>query len=112
MPVSLYDLGRASNGRRACGADDDWSLSRNAPSPPRLTSLDLLTPFRACAEREKKDGGSQDYARANTGFPKQKTHFYVNEHGTEALVLGVRGFLDRFKEVILRYPAHEVEFAW
>jgi hypothetical protein len=45
-------------------------------------------------------------------FAKQRTHFYVSEQGTEALILGVRGFLDRFKEVILRYPAQEMEFVW
>src|SRR6266508_3269598 len=64
-PVSLYDLEGASNGRRACGADDDRSLS-NAPSAPRLTLADLLTHSRAGTKRAGTDGGSQDYVRANT----------------------------------------------
>lgn len=46
------------------------------------------------------------------GFPRQKTHFYVNVQGSEALVLGTQGFLDRFKEVTLRYGSREMEFAW
>src|SRR6266545_4524426 len=62
--VSLYDLEGASNGRRACGADDDRSLS-NAPSAPRLTLADLLTHSRAGTKRAGTDGGSQDYVRAN-----------------------------------------------
>src|SRR6266545_7734181 len=64
-PVSLYDLEGASNGRRACGADDDRSLS-NAPAAPRLTLADLLTHSRAGTKRAGTDGGSQDYVRANT----------------------------------------------
>lgn len=50
--------------------------SRNAPSAHRLTSLHLLTPFRARAEREKKDGGSQDYVRANTAYQRHLQDVY------------------------------------
>lgn len=44
-------------------------------------------------------------------FPTQKTHFYINEADTYNMVLGFRGFLDRFEEVRIKYPKH-LEFCW
>lgn len=44
-------------------------------------------------------------------FPIQKTHFYINESNSYHIVLGIRGFIDRFKEIKMIYPDN-IELFW
>lgn len=44
-------------------------------------------------------------------FPIQKTHFYINGSLHNHVALGIRCFIDRFKEVQIHYP-NDIEFFW
>lgn len=44
-------------------------------------------------------------------FPIQETHFYINEANSYHIILGFIGFIDRFKEIKIRYP-HNIQFIW
>ncbi|MBI4244649.1 MAG: retroviral-like aspartic protease [Planctomycetes bacterium] len=60
---------------------------------------------------EAEYGLADENKKVFDGFPIQKTHFYINESNTYHMVLGFRGFLDRFKEIKIRYPQY-LEFWW